>query len=376
MSNIAKAQHALDKAKMGFLSINGSPFLATILFGMKQKFCTSVPTLATSGLELIINPDFFISIPEEQRKAEIAHECWHVALDHITRLYDRDFERWNIATDYAINIMMKDSGKFQLGNDWLLDEQYRGMTADIIYSKLSSQKKPDNAPQHMFKPTNDAGQPLPQSATTAAVQKLVSKAATVAKQKKESFGYIPGGLEFMLEPLLKPKLNWKTILMNYVSTFVKNDYSYRRFNRRYLPDFYMPTLYSEAVGEIAVAFDASGSVSDEDFRVMMGQVRQIQQMLSPEKTSLITFDTKVQNEYTFTNKPIGKFNFTGRGGTDVACVFDHFKKRNPKVLIIFSDMDFYMPKEKPKYPVIWIGVGVYSRTNINVPFGKYIEMPK
>ena len=161
--------------------------------------------------------------------------------------------------------------------------------------------------------------------------------------------------------------------MNYVSTFAKNDYSYRKFNKRFLPDFYMPTLYSEAVGEIAAAFDASASVSDEDFRVMLGQVKQIQQLLSPEKTRLVTFDTQIQNEYILTNKPLNKLKFNGRGGTDVQCVFDHFDKIQPKVLIVFSDMDFYMPKTKPKYPVIWIGVGVY-RKNITVPFGKYIEI--
>jgi predicted metal-dependent peptidase len=119
MKDLTKAQFALDKAKMSFLSINGSPFLATILFGMKHSFCDSVPTLATTGLKLIINPDHFLSIPEKQREAELAHECWHVALDHISRLYDRDHERWNIATDYAINIMMHDSKKFQVGADWL-----------------------------------------------------------------------------------------------------------------------------------------------------------------------------------------------------------------------------------------------------------------
>ncbi|MFM7810854.1 MAG: DUF2201 family putative metallopeptidase [Acinetobacter junii] len=377
MSN-QNAQHALDKVKINLLSINGSPFLATILFGLKVKFDNSIPTLATSGIELLINPDFFLSIPEEQRRAEVAHECWHVALDHIGRLYDRDHDRWNRATDYAINIMMQDSGKYQLGNDWLLDPQYRGMTADTIYNLLEQQdKKSGGSPkgnQHMFKPNGDDGQPLPQSVAQAQVQKLVSKAAAIAQQAKENFGYVPGGLEFMLEPILKPKLNWKAILMNYVSTFIKSDYSYRRFNRRYLPHFYLPTLYSEAIGEIGVAFDASCSVSDTEFRIMMGQVKQIHQMLQPEKTELITFDTEVQTVHKLNfASPLNKLTFKGRGGTCVKCIFKHFDKRKPKVLIIFSDMQFYMPDIKPKYPVIWIGVRD-TRINKSVPFGKYIEL--
>lgn len=376
--SIEKAKHELDRVKITLVSKRGSPFLSTILFGLKVRFDTSIPTLATSGIDLIINPDFFLTIPEEQRVAEVAHECWHVALDHIGRLYDRDHDRWNRATDYAINIMMSDSGKYQLGLDWLLDPKYRGMSADIIYNLLEKEdcKNPNSsrpANQHMFKPTDETGNTLPQSVVQAQIQKLVSKASVIAQQANENFGYISGGLEFMLEPILKPKLNWKAILLNYVATFVKADYSYRRFNKRYLPDFYLPTLYSEALGEIGVAFDASGSVSDEEFRLMMGQVKQIHQMLKPERTELVTFDTEIQTIHKLNpSSPLNKLTFKGRGGTCVKCLFEHFDKKKPKVLIIFSDMAFYMPNIKPKYPVIWIGVRDH-RSNKSVPFGKYIE---
>ena len=376
MSNIAKAQHAFDKCKINLLSINGSPFLATILFGMKHKFCTSVPTLATTGLELIINPDFFVSIPEKQREAEIAHECWHVALDHISRLYTRTHKKWNYATDYAINIMMKDSGKYQLGNDWLLDEKYRGMTADNIYDMLPDIPDDDDGPNHVHKPKDGDGNTMTQSSVTSQIQQLVAKAAMIAQQKNEGFGYVPGGgIEFLLSPILKPKLSWKILLQNYVSTFAKEDYSYKRPNRRYLPDIYMPTLYSEACGEIGTAFDASCSVSDEDFRIMLGQLHQIHRTLRPSISRLVTFDTQIQNEYKMTGYTnLNKLKFNGRGGTDVHCVFEHFKKIRPKVLVIFTDMDFKMPTEKPNYPVIWVGVNVPSYLkDIKVPFGRYIE---
>lgn len=390
MSDLTAFNNAFDKAKVAFISRNGSPFLATILFGVRHIINDKIPTLRTNGLVLEINPDFFVSLDNDLRVSALAHECWHIALDHITRLYDRSPEIWNEATDYVINAMLKNSGKYKIGVDWLYDPQYDNMTSDQVYNLLQNKPRQQkqqsgsgngqgqsqgfSAPDHMGIPKDDTGQSLPQSVTQAEIQKLVSKAATMSQKAGEKFGNIPGGLEFLLEPILNPKLNWRTILMNYVSSFAKNDYSYRRFNKRYLPDFYMPTLYSEAVGEVAAAFDASGSVSDRDFSIMLGQLKQIHQMVNPTKTTLLTFDTEIQTEHVLTHaNNLNKLKFKGRGGTDVHCLFERFAKNPPKVLIIFSDMEFYMPKEKPKFPVIWIGINCRNAKDIKVPFGKFIE---
>ncbi|WP_312929039.1 DUF2201 family putative metallopeptidase, partial [Pseudescherichia sp.] len=77
-----------------------------------------------------------MKISKEMRVTLLAHEAWHVGLMHPLRRGNRDPEKWNAACDFAINIMLKDLGYHFDANLGLLDEQYRGMSAETIYDKL------------------------------------------------------------------------------------------------------------------------------------------------------------------------------------------------------------------------------------------------
>jgi hypothetical protein len=46
-----------------------------------------------------------------------------------------DPKKWNVAGDYALNQILVDSG-FTLDDNWLIDNKFKGMSADEIYNLL------------------------------------------------------------------------------------------------------------------------------------------------------------------------------------------------------------------------------------------------
>ena len=62
----------------------------------------------------------------------------HPALHHHVRRSGRDPKRWNVACDYAINPLFVDAG-LTLPEGVLLDNRFRGMSAEQIYNLLESE---------------------------------------------------------------------------------------------------------------------------------------------------------------------------------------------------------------------------------------------
>jgi predicted metal-dependent peptidase len=61
-------------------------------------------------------------------------------LQHHTRRGGRNPRRWNMACDYAINPMLLDAG-LTLPKDVLLDNRFRGMSAERIYNLLEEEEQ-------------------------------------------------------------------------------------------------------------------------------------------------------------------------------------------------------------------------------------------
>ena len=371
---------ALTKAKINMVSVTESPFLAYIMMALKIKEDNTQPTAYVDGVYMGINSTYFLSLTPEVRVSLLKHECWHLALDHITALVSRSFDRnvWNKATDFVINRTIKDSGK-PLGTGWLYDSQYDGMTEIQIYNELMKDpknQKEDPDINHFGSPKDANGNPINKDVAEQMIKKIIIDAATYAKAKgedlKKTAGSMSGTLDFILESIKEPKVDWRTLLMQYLTSTAKNDYSYKRPNKRYLPhNLILPTLYSEAMGEVYCFMDLSGSVDDKQAGSMLGQLQLMQRSMQPEKMMLCTFDTEIMNEYDVTHLDMSTLSFKGRGGTSLSCVFEYLKDKQPALVIIMSDFDCNLNYDKPSYPVVCVGVDTY--TNPTITFGTYVE---
>jgi predicted metal-dependent peptidase len=116
------------------------PFFGTLLFRLKGRETHSVATMATDGVSLFYNPGFVDTLTTSELVGVLAHEVLHPGLQHHIRRGNRSPFRWNRACDYAINPLVLDAG-LVLPKGILLEERFRGMSAERIYNLLQEEEE-------------------------------------------------------------------------------------------------------------------------------------------------------------------------------------------------------------------------------------------
>ena len=133
------------------------PFFGTLLFRLGARPSRAVATMATDGISMFYNPEFVETLNAAELIGVLAHEVMHPALQHHTRRGDRNQARWNMACDYAINPMLLDAG-LTLPKDVLIDDRFRGMSAERIYNLIEEEKNQEgSSEQAESKPGGEAG---------------------------------------------------------------------------------------------------------------------------------------------------------------------------------------------------------------------------
>src|SRR5580698_433389 len=120
------------------------PFFGSLLFRLGGGASNSIQTMATDGVSLFYNPAFVETLKAAELAGVLAHEVMHPALQHHTRRGDRDRKRWNMACDYAVNPLLLDAG-LTLPKDVLVDQRFRGMSAERIYNLIEGQQDQDGS---------------------------------------------------------------------------------------------------------------------------------------------------------------------------------------------------------------------------------------
>ena len=355
---------AMDRAKIELMSKPDTVFFITICFALRQLWDTTIKTACTNGKCIKYNPAFFMSLSLEERVFLVLHETLHVAFMHMCRLKGRNPQKWNMAADYVINDLLILRG-FKMPSGGLHDLQYRGMSAEQVYDLI-----PDSQVPKDFDIDLDSDESEDQDKLNESIQDIVVRAAIQSKIAGDKAGTIPGDIQVYIDRLLTPKLPAKVILARYMNSMAKEDYSWRKPNRRYFPKMIMPTLYSEAMDEIAIAVDISGSVSDADFKRYISEIDPILRHLKPKKLHLIQFDNVIKSvDVLITAADLAKVNFHGRGGTDINPVMEWVNKNKPKVILIFSDGYFNHVPDAPASPVVWL---INNNPTFTAPYGKVI----
>lgn len=297
----------LDKSRIWVL-IN-MPFFAELMLQMELIVSREVPTAATNGVYIKVNPDFFLSLSPAERRFLLCHEVMHPAFLHHTRRDQRDPKVWNEACDYAINPMIVEYGELRkkqlktqgsipadlkMPTGGLLDPRFKGMSAEKIYDLLlkhyqkkkggqgssgfgkSGRNKSDQGgsssssdewkPGDGFKGGFGDVEDFPTLDKKAVQKEELDKTTQLiqATMSAKKAGTLPGDLARLLKERLNPKIHWATELQRILSEKAKDNYSWAVPNRRYMTTgFYLPTLDSETYGEIAMAVDTSGSITQE-----------------------------------------------------------------------------------------------------------------
>lgn len=370
-----EVQRALDKAKIGLMSKPDSAFFTTICFSLKHKFSEGVPIAATNGKVIVFNPEYFMTLDSDQRIFLLLHEAMHVAFLHILRLGGRDADIWNQAADHVINLMLIARG-FKMLPVGLANPKFKDMSTEEVYNHLIANPQDQSAAS----PEKGGGMgdikehPEGASIGQEEIEEILVRAAVQAQMQGEAVGSLPGEMQIYLDKLLKPKLPWHRILQKYISSFAKNDYTFRRPNRRFFPDHHLPSLHSETLMDIAIGMDASGSMSTSDFSTCVMEVSSIFKMMKPNKITLVVFDDGIQSVTELHSiNDLMNMKFTGQGGTTIGPVLDWARKAKPELLLIFTDGGFYFTdSDGPEglNPIVWL---IHDNKGFEADYGKVIH---
>lgn len=365
---------ALDKAKVALIRKPDSAFFTTLCFSLRQVFDDSTETAACDGRKIYWNKEFFMKLSQEERVFVMLHETMHAAYLHMDPLRKgkRDHHKWNVACDHVINLQLIERG-FKMPEIGLADPQYTGMSSEQVYDLLpdnvvppmSDLKTPDNSSDNSSSGQTDMAQ------LREEIQNALIRAQIQSKLSGDKAGTIPGEIQIFLDNLLNPKLPWHRILQKYLQTYVKDDYSWRKINRRFFPKHMIPSLHSTALIDVAIAVDTSGSVSDKDFKQFISEAHKVLRMMKPSSMTLIQFDRAIKSvDKLKTIRDLAKVKFFGRGGTCIEPVMEWQQKHRPQVLMIFTDGCFADWKGKPSSDVIWL---IHNNPNRNFNYGKVIH---
>ncbi len=331
-----------------------SVFLSTICLSLKHSFTESIPTAATNGLSIMYNPDFFANLSAPERTGLLAHEVWHVAFNHFARVNGRDKRIWNIAGDYVINYMLDDSG-YQLPKGGLLDKQYANMSTEEVYELIREDQDQQDNYDDFFEDLLDAPAGTKEADVRDKVTDVIIQAQIQSKAAGKDHTEIPGEITRAIDELINPKLPWNQLLIRFLTNMVKDDYTWTRPNKRFFPHHYLPSQHSPTIGDIVVAIDTSGSVTDEDLLEMLSEIQDIRDVYKPDSLKIIDCDWKIHNVFDVDKHDnILDLKFTGGGGTSFQPVINYCDAHQPQLLIYFTDLEAEELLEEPAYPIMWI----------------------
>ena len=202
------------------------------------------------------------------------------------------------------------------------------------------------------------------------------QSASIAKAE----GKLPGHLQELVQSAHGSQLDWRALLRRFMEATAARDYTWSRPNRRFIDSgLYLPAMHSEAMGNIALILDTSGSVESEVLAEFWSEVREIAAELRPEQVIVLQVDTRVAaaDEYTADDLP-DELEAKGRGGTDFVPGFDWIEREDiqPACCLYFTDMECTSFPEEPAYPVLWCDYGgEYGfGARIEEPFGERIKL--
>lgn len=365
MTKNIKVQEQIIRARAGL--ILGQPFIGALALRLPLYETEGIPTLAVDGRRILYNPTFVESLSPQLTQSAIGHEVLHCVLDHIGRCQHRDPRKFNQAADYVVNQMLKDSN-FEIGRGWLQNDAYIGMTTDQIYNLLPDTEPGNNDPLDNMTGDHSAGsEPL----TSEEIHQW--KMATVqAANAARMMGKLPASMDRFVTDLTKPTVDWKTILRRFILQRNDNDYSWSRPNRRMLSNgIYLPSLYSECMGEIVVAVDTSGSIDEATLRIFGSELQGIIQDARPSKVHVVYCDSSINKYVAFTPDEHFKLEAVGGGGTAFEPVKDYITENNINPVCLVYLTDLYGPTNfaPPEYPWMWCTIG-----STDAHFGQVIEV--
>ena len=195
-----------------------------------------------------------------------------------------------------------------------------------------------------------------------------------AVNRARHMGSLPAGIEREVERVAPAALDWREILLRFLSTCADSDYTWTVPNRRYVfQDIYMPSRWEQRLEHVVVAVDTSGSVDRATLALFMGELATVLEFFDTRLTVLF-HDTKVQGVSSLARGDLPDLLApVGGGGTDFRPIPKKISDEgiHPACLVWFTDLECNRFPEDPGYPVLWV---TPERSGEKPPFGTVVFM--
>jgi predicted metal-dependent peptidase len=377
-------EQRLNKAVIDIMANDKYVALSGVLMIGSKTVCDKTKTAKTNGRDEVYGRKFVEDLTDAELRFLVLHECYHKLYRHLTtwqHLYKEDASRANKACDYVINIKLADDNKDKFAvmpSMGLLDEKYRGMDSAQVYALLPESGDDEDGDEGMDDHDWDDAQEMDEEER----KQLERDIDSAVRQGALAAGKMGSGGARAFDDLLQPKVNWREILREFISSVCTgNDYStWRKPNRRYLgAGHYLPSGISESIGELVIAIDTSGSIGREELSVFMQEVTGICLSVHPERVRVLYWDTQVCREEVYKQDELGNLvkstKPAGGGGTAVSCVPDYMAAKGikPQAVVVFTDgyLGNDWGKGKWTVPVLWC---IDGNDSARPPMGKYVHI--
>jgi len=376
-AEIERLKTKLAKAKTSL--VLDHPFIGTVALNMPFQITDEVPTAATNGKKVMFNPQFCNDLTDEELIFLVAHECMHPMLEHNYRRNERTHKRWNHAADYVINKLLIDDKVGKMPECGLYDEDIYADgdgTSDGIYNILPEEDEGGGGEGYggngsgMDDCMDGEGTPQEQEQQAGEWKVKVAQAAQAAKM----MGKLSAGMERLVDEVLNPKVDWRDVLQRFVEKAKTDWRTWSRPNRRFISQgLYLPSRDGEAMGELVVAVDCSGSISDGVIAQFAAEVKTIHEDQHPSKITVMYFDSEISHVDEFTRDDDLHIKAHGGGGTAFSPIFAEIEKRGiePVACVVLTDLYCNDYGDVPAYPVLWVSNG---KDGEDTPFGETVMM--
>jgi len=367
------------------------PFYGLFLIGLNKKIRKDVPTAGVSkngiGIQLSINPDFFMKLPDEHQIGLLKHELLHVSFGHLMMRDSYPNKKlFNIAADLEINQyidknMLPDGG---LTLDSFKELKLPKKAGTKKYYDLLEQECKDNPCQSLQSildqmdgdsqydhKTWEEFEELAEADKKLIQRQIEHQLKETAEQTVKRRGTIPGELAELikrLQTILPPSFDWKGYLKRFVgnSVFTFTKKLRRKFNKRYTDN---PGLKIKHKNHILIGVDTSGSVNTKELEHFMSEMVHVQK--TGHQITVAQCDTNISDISPFNKRK--DWQIKGRGGTCFQPVIDHFNEKRGyyTALIYLTDGEAPAPDNCPKN-TLWV-LSAESEMTDHLP-GKTIQL--
>jgi predicted metal-dependent peptidase len=349
-------------------------------------------TAATDGRHFYYNSRFIKMLKPKEIEFLFGHEVLHCVYDHFGRRGDRDPQIWNIANDFCVNgdLVKHNVGEKITTVPCLYDRKYDGFSSEEVYDDLMKNVQKINLGDLIDKMLDEhldgegdgdgeegegKGRPKLSDAEKQQIRDEIKEAMLAAAATVDGAGNLPAGVKRLIQELTEPKMNWRELLRMQLESTIKSGYTWMRASRRgWHMDAVMPGMKLDPMIDIAVALDASGSISESMLKDFLGEIQGIMDSFPAYKIHVITFDTEAYNpaQYDSDNlDDICDYEVKGGGGTDFDCIFTYLKENEiePKRLVVFTDgYPFGSWGDENYADTVWI---LHGTTSIVPPWGQH-----